>query len=267
MKPSAFLAAALAGAVAAACSGPADIAEDLGVSSSDEDKVAAKPAPQPHVTRIENDLYEFSYSWPAEARAIPALDKLLGARLAKEQAELEVQANAARQDAEESDFPYRPYFLSVEWKTVADLPDWLSLSSEIGTYTGGAHGNLGFASLLWDKQKDRPLQPLDLFTSVAALEKAVGTPFCEALGTQRLARRGEDYVPQGGMFDDCPALGELTVLLGSSNGGTFDRVGLLAAPYVAGPYAEGSYEVTVPVTDAVIGAVQEEFRPAFSAAR
>ena len=38
---------------------------------------------------------------------------------------------------------------------------------------------------------------------------------------------------------------------------TFDRIGILIGPYVAGPYAEGSYEFTFPVDSAVIDAVNQ----------
>ena len=43
-----------------------------------------------------------------------------------------------------------------------------------------------------------------------------------------------------------------------------DRIGLIADPYVAGSYAEGAYEVTLPVTRAIIGTVKPEYRGAFA---
>jgi CRP-like cAMP-binding protein len=61
--------------------------------------------------------------------------------------------------------------------------------------------------------------------------------------------------------------GELTLLLGSSNGRTFDRIGLIADPYVAGSYAEGPYDVTVPITQAVLDAVKPAYKEAFSLGR
>jgi len=54
------------------------------------------------------------------------------------------------------------------------------------------------------------------------------------------------------------------VLLGSSDRKAFNRIGLLAAPYVAGSYAEGTYEVTLPVTPAVLQAVKPEYKAAFA---
>ena len=67
------------------------------------------------------------------------------------------------------------------------------------------------------------------------------------------------------MFDQCPKIGELEVLVGSSNGRTFNRLTLYAGPYVAGPYAEGAYEVHLPVDAGVLAAVKPEYREAFGA--
>ena len=58
-----------------------------------------------------------------------------------------------------------------------------------------------------------------------------------------------------------------TVLVGSSNGKTFNRVGVWFGPYVAGPYSEGAYELNFPVDKAVLETVKPAYRDAFSAAR
>ena len=54
------------------------------------------------------------------------------------------------------------------------------------------------------------------------------------------------------------------MIVGSSNGRTFDKVGVLVGPYAAGSYAEGNYEFTLPVTAALMKAVKPEYREAFS---
>ena len=54
------------------------------------------------------------------------------------------------------------------------------------------------------------------------------------------------------------------MLLGSSNGATFDRIGFQIAPYEAGPYAEGTYEITLPVDGAVMRALKPQYRASFS---
>ena len=57
------------------------------------------------------------------------------------------------------------------------------------------------------------------------------------------------------------------MLVGSSNGRTFDRIGIWYGPYVAGPYAEGAYELDFPVDARVLAAVKPEYEAAFSQAR
>ena len=211
---------------------------------------------------VNNDLMEFSYAYPAAAGAEPELKKLLDAKLDAARAEIIEQAQEAKADATANDYPYRQHSLTIEWKVVADLPSWLSLTEHVGSYSGGAHGNYGTGSLVWDRKAATARKSIDMFSSPAALDAAIRAPYCKALDAERLKRRGQTSQP-GDIFGDCPKLEELTLLLGSSNGKAFNRIGLIADPYVAGSYAEGDYEVTLPVNAAVLRSVKPEFRSAF----
>ena len=208
----------------------------------------------------------FEYSYPAEAGRIPGLAGLLDNRLDRQRAELAVESERARREAREEGFPYNKHSYTAEWKIVAELPKWLSLSADVATYTGGAHGNYTVRSVVWDKDNLRLMNAIDLFSSPAALEEAFGDRFCDGLDRERAERRGEP-VPEDSeeQFDQCPGIDELEVLVGSSNGRTFNRLTVYAGPYVAGPYAEGAYEVDLPVTQEVLDAVKPEYREAFSA--
>ena len=124
----------------------------------------------------------------------------------------------ARREARSNGFPYNKHSYTAEWKVVADLPGWLSLSQEIATYSGGAHGNTTVESLVWDKQAARSMNTIALFVSPAALEEALGDRFCEALDRERARRRGEAAAPEpDDPFYHCPKIDELEVLVGSSN--------------------------------------------------
>ena len=96
-------------------------------------------------------------------------------------------------------------------------------------------------------------------------EIVLGAALCQSLDRERSERRGGEDI--GGMFENCPGLDEATILVGSSNGRTFDRVGVYFGPYVAGPYAEGAYELDFPMTQAMLDAVKPAYRAAFSAAK
>lgn len=218
--------------------------------------------------RDSNQLYEFGYAYPDAAGAIRGLKTLLDSKLDRARKSLAVESRDDQREARKGGFPYRPHSSDTTWKVVAELPGWLSLSSEIYVYTGGAHGMSAFDSLVWDKQAGAAREPVDLFTSAAALRGTIQRPFCNALDREREKRRGEP-VRHGAddMFSDCINPLENTLILGSSNRRTFDRIGILIGPYAAGPYAEGSYEITLPVTAEVLGTVKPEYKGSFSVGR
>ena len=214
-----------------------------------------------------NQLYVFAYAYPAAAGAIPGLAALLDRRGEAARQDLIGQAEEGREAAEDSGFPYNAYSYSQEWKVVADIPGYLSLASSVTTYLGGAHGNYATRTLVWDRAAGRALEPRDLFTSPEVLESALGERFCEQLNRQRAKKRGEAVrAGSDNPFDACPKFADLAILPGSRRGRAFDRIGLIADPYIAGPWAEGKYEITLPVTAAVIEAVRPEYAEAFAAA-
>lgn len=239
---------------------------------STEAAVAAPMPPQPRAqtpvtareVHEENDLYVFDYSYPASAGAVPALKALLDSELDEARTRLKAEAQEGRKAATEGGFPFRPYSHSVKWEVVTDLPAWLSMSTLVGFDSGGAHPNYMFDALLWDRIAAKRRAAVELFTSKAALAAALREPFCKDLDRQRAKKRGGQ---DGGLpeFDECIDPTEQTVILGSSNGKAFNRIGILIAPYAAGPYVEGDYEVTLPVTQKVLDAVRPEFKAAFVA--
>lgn len=227
--------------------------------------VAAAPAPKPGGVEVKTADYTFSYRWPAAVEAIPALRARLDAEQAGLRRDLARNAGAWRKEAAgDPDLRFVPYDMQTEWKVVANLPGWLSLSKAYSIYEGGAHPNHDFGSLVWDRGAGQARKPLDLFVSAKTLDAAIRKPFCDALDRQRAERRGAPVNrASGDDFDACIAPSEQTVILGSSNRKTFNRIGILVPHYAAGPYAEGSYDVTVPVTPEVLKAVKPEFRAAF----
>lgn len=256
----------------AACTPVDDYAEQAGVGSgasaqASANAIASGANGKARSVAEANDTYEFEYSYPAQAGAYPALREHLDADLERIKASLMEDAQKWKVEAEREGFPFHPYSASTEWKVVADLPGWLSLSADSSTYTGGAHGMYGTRGLVFNKRARAIRQPIELFRSPAALQGAVEDRWCAALDKEREARRGEPVDKRDEFFGDCPGIEELTVLLGSSNGETFDRIGLIAGPYVAGSYAEGDYEVTLAVDDAVLEAVKPEYRGTFGIKR
>lgn len=254
----------------AACSKVEDFREHVGAEMQAATATAASNAGG--VTFEDNaekngGSRDFAYRWPAAVSAHSELVAMLEAERGQTLAEQKSEWDAALADSPEDCVSCKSRSFEKSWEVVADLPHWLSLSSDMSVYTGGAHGMYGTDGLLFDKQARAIRQPLDLFVSPAALQQAVEARWCAALDREREQRRGEPVDPSDELFGGCPGIGELTVLLGSSNGQTFDRIGLIAGPYVAGSYAEGAYEVTLPVDEAMLASVKPEYREDFSIPR
>lgn len=235
--------------------------EDAGTPTDD---ASAVPVGGARKEKVANDLYEFDYSYPDATGAIPGLKAELDKQLDQQRAELIGSAKDDRAEAKKNDFPYHAHSYQEDWKVVASLPGWLSISSEFYTYSGGAHGMSGSDTLLWDRHAETVRKPVDLFVSKEALSKALRTPFCAALDKERVKRRGGPIDKSDEMFSECIDPLDQVVILGSTNGQTFDRIGVLVPPYNAGPYAEGSYEITLPVTGAVMAALKPQYRASFS---
>ncbi len=274
MKPclALFACLPLAGLSVGACSRVPESAQEAaardvapaGAASVASPSPASSPA-APRRETVDNDLMDFDYAYPPQAAAIPALAALLEADIARQKRELLPQARAMQKEAKENGYPFHGLGYWVEWQVVTDLPGWLSLSTQVGTFMGGAHPNYHYDTILWDRQAGKRRAPVSLFVSPGALDKAIRRDFCRELDLQRKEKRQGEGAPESVIpeFDGCIAPLENTLILGSSNGKAFDRLGILIAPYDAGPYAEGSYEVTLPVTAAVLAAVRPEYRPTF----
>ena len=210
---------------------------------------------------------EFKYSWPATVGAQADLAEKLDAERREALAKQKSEWGDALAKCPGDSVGCKSRGYGKEWKVVADLPRWLSLSADIYDYQGGAHGNYTRQSLVWDKQDKRAFAGKDLFQSAVALENALGERLCDALDRERQRKRGAPVERSNEWSTDCPGIDEASVFVGSSNGETFDRIGVYFGPYVAGAYAEGAYELDFPVTASVVDAVKREFASAFSVKR
>lgn len=273
MRPLALLIPTL---VLAACNkaeeakSPAPDSTAANLAASPASAVASAPAAPASGRKVseDNEVYTFDYAYPAAAAVIPALTTYLDADLDKQKSELVASATADKKEAEKGGFSYRAYSRGYDWQVVTDTPGWLSLSSMVSTYTGGAHPNYWFDTILWDKQANQRRDPKDLFVSKKALANAIQPEFCRQIDKQRAEKRGEP-VKQGGddPYAKCLDPTDYVVILGSSNGKAFNRIGVLVPPYEAGPYAEGDFEATIRVTPAILAAVKPEFQSSFATAR
>jgi len=229
-----------------------------------EQAKAPPPAAKPFAVEVKTDLIEFDFSYPAEAAAIPELVQRFRTEMDKARADLigGAEEEKARRDKEGMDF--NPYMSSTVYEKAGQSQRLLSLRVDVGGYEGGAHGNAGTGALLWDRQARREIDFADLFAARANRDRLLTQRWCDALTKAREEKRGEPA--SGGLFDDCPALDDIAIIpMDSDKDGRFDRLLLVASPYVAGPWVEGNYEIELAVTPDLVSGLKAEFQPSFAA--
>lgn len=230
--------------------------------ASEPQQAIAKPV----AFERETKAYSFSYGYPAEAAALPALAAMLDSQRAQSLVELQTQATEAQSDAKANEYPYNPHMMGVNWTSTGNTDALLALLGEISTYSGGAHGNTGYEALVWDKKASRRIAVDALFMAMNAMLEPMRERYCNALNAERRERRGVYVGEASDMFDACPPFSELVIIPSAVGKDGFDRLMFIAAPYVAGPYVEGVYEISLPIDTAVVAAVKPEYRAAFSPA-
>ena len=198
---------------------------------------------------------------PAELSQFPALHTQLYDRESGALKDFAAKAEIDHQ-ASNGQFPWRQYNRQTQWFLSAAAPPLLSLRALWFEDTGGAHPNHGGASLLWDTAAGREIQPRALFRAdadLSALDKAI----CDAVGTAKTHR--QFAMPLSDTFA-CPKWSETALVLApSTQPGKIGGLTAVIDPYVVGPYSEGDYEVTVPLS-AFQGLLAPDYAGAFAGA-
>lgn len=211
--------------------------------------------------REDTPALRFRWSVPPEAALDPRLFRALradaGAELAAARAEADALARAAARDG----FPFRGNEWAQRWKLEAEAPSFLALSATTAQFTGGAHGLLSYSGALFDRTTGERTGLDGLFRDAGSYRAALAalTPgWCAALDAERARRRGGEKLEA---FSDCPPLsGQLVLPLGEPPIQAFK---VLVAPYTAGPWSEGSYEILIDAAPAVPH-LAPRFAPAFA---
>lgn len=255
----------LAALVALALPGIAACEQGTPVAQKTKAPVASTKAATAVSFERETKTLAFTYEYPAQAAALPRLAAMLDAERAKALGELEAQTAEAQKEAADNDYPFNPHMLGVGWKVTGESPEMLAMVAEISSYSGGAHGNTGYEALIWDKAADKRIQLAALFTDMAMALEPLREGYCTALNVERREKRGEQIGEPDDMFNTCPPFAELVLVPYASSDSGFDRMMFIAAPYVAGPYVEGVYEISLPLSGAVLERIKPAYRAAFAA--
>jgi hypothetical protein len=216
--------------------------------------------------RLTRD-YAFAFVYPAAARQIPALHAALRAQAEADHERLTFElATLAAERAAAGAPPIHVF--DAEWRLDAATPELAAASGRITTFSGGAHGGLGYRAILVDRHDQRVIQLSELFapnlfeTSLFGRKirgiRAVQAGFCRALTAQVRQRRSDRTAEIA-----CPDIETQPVTLVCGARGRIEAMRALIAPYVAGPWAEGPYEVEFPVDARMLGNMKRRYRVAF----
>ncbi|WHO40541.1 DUF4163 domain-containing protein [Sphingobium sp. AP49] len=232
------------------------------------DRMAGTPPParpaKPFDHSEKTDLLEFVYTYPAQAAAVPALVDRFSKAMAEAKADALKMAGEDRKSAKQSGFPFHPHSRETRWSVMADTPRFLALESSNYMFTGGAHGMTGYEALLWDKERRRETDFGALLTSEAAFAAAIHDPFCKALDRERTKKRGAPVPPGDDDFSKCIDPMKQVLAPTSRDGKLIDGIQVTIGPYGAGPYAEGSYDIKLPVDAAIYKVIKTEYQDAFA---
>jgi hypothetical protein len=144
--------------------------------------------------------------------------------------------------------PNPAYEHELTWSVAARTPRLVSLKGTWMSYTGGAHPNSGFRTLLWDTNSaSGPIDRSELLAPPGAGDATVQAALCDAIHQARIAKGvGPDEDPS---MWPCPKWRDSDFVLERSGvPGKFGGFTFVFDPYSIGSYAEGPYEVTVHYT-------------------
>ena len=209
---------------------------------------------------LKSNTANLQYSWrvPPEVGVEPPLFEVMRGKAQAGFAAGLAQANADATAAKKAGFPVHQYTDLRYWTVTADTTRLLALTGLLYGYTGGAHGNTGYDSVIWDRKTRTAISLPSLFSDRAKARAIIEPLVCKALAAEQKERRGgQKMAPE---FEKCPPLSQATLVPYGGMTPVAHSLRVIFAPYVAGPYAEGSYEITIPWPEAVKPLVKPEFR-------
>lgn len=210
-----------------------------------------------YTTLDESKLLDFRYSFPSLVGSHPELLSLVEKDRATNHDETLKDAKADSAMRSKNDYPFHAYEFWRDWTIDGQSDRLIALHSQTETFTGGAHGNQSSGLLLWDSKDKKTIEFAGLFAEPfwPVIDKQV----CERLANERM-RRAEMK------STDCPKPDELVFIpTDSDSNWSFDTIEVIADPYVAGSYAEGRYQLRLPVSETLIAAMKDEYRDSFEA--
>jgi Deacetylase PdaC len=210
------------------------------------------------LVRRDTPALEYRWTAPPHMALEPKLFRSLELEGQKWLWREDASATSAKADAAKNGFPFNRYSWSQTWQPEAETPQLLALSSTVYAYSGGAHGNLHYVGAIFDRKAQRQVRFAELFTDPKAAFAILTPAFCQALDAERVKKRGAEKLE---LFSDCPKLESYPIV--PMGDGSIRQFRALVPPYEAGPWSEGSYEITLEAAP-VAALIKPQYRLSFA---
>ncbi len=197
----------------------------------------------------KTSLYAYSYDWPKEAVAIPAAQPEASQTRMKQGSAGPDRNGDVRQEGWASWFPPNGYDIqhglgsggAIRSPSVAQR--WtLAVSPAAPMAMAGRWRSCGTAQL------NREISIQNLLRQRDKLDRSDPPAVLRAAGSRAARSRREEPVKKDDLFGNCPELqrGHRPSGATTDKNRRFDHILVTADQYVAGPYAEGPYEICAP---------------------
>ena len=203
----------------------------------------------------------FHYGWPVEVEVTPVLRQRLDRELSADYTEAFEAAEADRARRRGLGLEFGQHDFAKDWRTEGVTPQLLSLAATTSSYSGGAHPNVAFSTLLWDRTRDRPVAAAHLL-GLRGLAR-IGPRYCAAFRAERAEASGEPIDSEL----PCPPLAARTLAPADQDGdGRFETLVVLLDAYEAGGYAGGPAVVEIGFQAGDLPLIARRYQSAFEAA-
>lgn len=266
-----LLTASIAALMLAACA-PASEAPASGAASGEEEVgpdavVAPENAPLPvdlGSPVFEEETEDYTIRAVVDSRIAAFQPALAEGLMTAAKGQLEAfKADAIRDGAaareraattgEESWF--RPYSMEIRFTQSAQEGDVIGIGQFTMFDTAGAHPNYILTGLVHERYDENPVALGAVVTDMAGYGASLKKHLIEAKSERAYDDAARANVPAeveeilGSDADAASKFGQNFTLAPSTEAGKFGGITVLFSPYDAGPYAEGSYEITIPASE------------------
>jgi hypothetical protein len=206
---------------------------------------ASSEAPPPLTFSENSPEATVSLKLPAELGHEPELHRRLYAAEVRDLKTFAESAKAEFAEMGEAGSGALPSEKREDWSVADETSKLMSLTSLTYEFaSGGAHPNVVYGAILWDKALKRPVVLPSLFKPGADVGK-VQAALCDGIRTESQQRFGGARAADGS-GPSCPKLDETPFeLTPSTASGKAAGLTFLISPYATGAMADAPYQVTV----------------------